>query len=152
AAAAATDCVDTTLTAGALRAAIDSAAAAILGEVNSGLDLGNAGNAKCGARLLRLAGTKCQALLDAEAKFINDPSADPTRTGRAAAELRARAKFATGFFRTLHKGCPTDATVSQVEAAVDAVVDSTVRDTTISPNVDDTQFATYPATGPIEYL
>src|SRR5205085_9609204 len=67
-------------------------------------------------------------------------------------ELRARAKFATGFFKTLHKGCPTHATVAEVEAAIDDVVASTIRDTTISPNVDDTQFTTYSPTGPIEYL
>src|SRR5438105_1476678 len=146
------DCADTTLGAPALRAAIDSAAAAIVGDVNSGLDLGNKDDAQCGARLLRLAGAKCHALLGAESKFINDPSADPSRGGRDAAELRARAQFATGFFRTLHKGCPTNATVSAVEAAVDDVVASTVRDTTISPNVDDTQFTTYSPTGPIQYL
>jgi hypothetical protein len=146
------DCADTTLGASALRAAIDSAAAAIVGDVNSGLDLGNKADASCGARLLRLAGAKCHALLKAEGKFINDPSADPTRGGRDAADLRARAKFATGFFETVHKGCPTTATVAQVEGAIDDVVASTVRDTTISPNVDDTQFTTYSPTGPIEYL
>ena len=151
-AAAGSDCADTTLGASALRAAIDSAAAAIVGDVNSGLNLASKDDAKCGARLLRLAGAKCNALLKAESKFINDPTADPTRGGRDAAELRARAKFATGFFRTLHKGCPTNATVTQVEGAIDGVVDSTVRDTTISPNVDNTQFTTYSPTGPIEYL
>src|SRR5436190_15147171 len=114
-----TDCADTTLGASTLRAAIDSAAAAIVGDVNSGLDLANKDDAKCGARLLRLAGAKCTALLKAESKFINDPTADPTRGGRDAAELRARAKFATGFFHTLHKGCPTNATVAQVEGAID---------------------------------
>src|SRR5262249_35905180 len=46
------DCADTTATAGALRAEVDSAIAAIVGDVNAGLSLGNPGNAACGAQLL----------------------------------------------------------------------------------------------------
>src|SRR5262249_7447047 len=77
---------------------------------------------------------------------------DPDGTTRATARYRAQVKFATKFEKILAGGCPSHATAAQVEASLDGLVGDVVRDTTISPNVGDTQFTQYAANGPIDYL
>ncbi len=146
------DCADTTLSVSALRTAIETTAAAIATQVNAGLNLGNAADAVCGAQLLEAAAAKCSARFGAQSRHIDDLSKDPTGAALQAAENKATDKFDARFQRTLAAGCPSTATAAHVEAAVDGVVADIVRDTTISPNVDDTQFTQYSANGPIEYL
>jgi len=146
------DCADTTIDDAGLRAGIDSAVSAIVGEVNAGLNLGIPGEAACGGALLKTAASKCRSVLAAESRHIFNLSLDPQGTTLATATYRAQVKFATKFEKTLAHGCPSQATAAQVEATIDGLVADVVRDTTISPNVDDTQFTQYPLSGPIEYL
>src|SRR5262249_29975164 len=146
------DCADTTIDPAGLRAGIDSAVSAIVGEVNAGLNLGIPGEAACGGALLKTAASKCRSVLAAESRHIFNLSLDPQGPPLAPATDRAQVKFATKFEKALAHGCPSQATAAQVEATIDGLVADVVRHTTISPNVDDTQFTQYPLSGPIEYL
>jgi hypothetical protein len=143
------DCAETTLSASTAVANVDSAIAAFIGQVNTGLDLGDKAQAKCGASIIKAAGSKCGAFLKAEAKYIRDLSKDPQGTKRDASKTKASGKFSAAFTKA---ACPTSATENDLESAVDAIAGDVVRDTTISPNVDDTQFTTITPTGPIQYL
>src|SRR5262245_58258254 len=83
------DCADTTLAATAAVQEVDSAVAALVGEVNGGLDLGDKTQAKCAASILKAAGGKCAAFLGAEGKFVGNLAKDPQGTKRAASESKA---------------------------------------------------------------
>jgi hypothetical protein len=65
---------------------------------------------------------------------------------------KAEAKFAAAFQKAVADGCPTMTTEEELEGLVDGLRDRFVANTTISPNVDDTQFTMISPTGPIEYL
>src|SRR5690349_8136352 len=143
------NCADTTLAAAAAVQEIDSAVGALVGQVDGGLDLGDKAQAKCAASILKAAGGKCAAFLGAEGKYVGNLAKDPQGTKRATAEGKASDKFSAAYTKAM---CPTTATEVDVENAVDAMVAGIVRDTTISPNVDGTQFTTIPANGPITYL
>ncbi|HJQ85200.1 MAG TPA: pectin acetylesterase-family hydrolase, partial [Candidatus Binatia bacterium] len=147
-----TNCADTTLSSSAASAQIDSATAAIVGEVNDGLDLGQKDDAGCGAKLLGAAASKCAAFLKAESKYIKSLAKDPQGAIRDAAQAKASAKFGVKFANEVTDGCPTTATATEIENMVDAISDDIVRDTTISPNVDDSQYTTISPTGSTEYL
>jgi hypothetical protein len=146
------DCVDTTLTSPAVQTLIDSAVGAIVDQINTGLDVDNRSNARCGGKLLRATGKKCLRLLRAEARHIKDLAKDTDGAKLTAARSSALGKFTAVFQRVVTGGCPTTATATQVENAVDALVADVVRETTVSPNVDDTQFIAISPTGPIKYL
>jgi Pectinacetylesterase len=141
------NCADTTLSSGAAQAAIDAGIASVVGLVNGGLDLvGASRDRQCGRALLNAAARKCGAILTAEGKHIANLAKDADGARRAGAQADAAARFNSAFTRRLEgAGCATTATEGDVEAAVDGINANIVRDTIISPNVDDTQFTTYPA-------
>jgi Pectinacetylesterase len=147
------DCADATISATGLIALLDSAVGAIVDDVNGGLALGTKNDAKCGAKLLKAAGKKCAGILVADSKYIKDLSKDSTGSKRDATQAKASTKFLDAFQKVIAKGCPTTATPAGVEAAIDALAaDIVVRNTTISPNVDDAQFTTITPAGPVDYL
>ena len=143
------DCVDTTLTADAAVGQIDSAIAAIVGEVNDGLALPADG--ACGKKLLTAAAVKCGKLLIADSVFVKKLDKDPKAEKRNEKRAKASDKFETDFQKTLDKGCPSTATSAGIENRVDLLAAGIVTDTTVSPNVDDTQYTTIAPTGPIHY-
>ena len=145
------DCADATLSSAAAIAEIDSAIGAIVGEVNDGLDLNDKDNASCGAKLLKAAGKKCKGVLNAAGGFIAGPGKDGAAATRDEETAKAESKFSDAFAKGA-ADCPTTATEGEIEGLVDGLRDAIVRDTTISPNVDDTQFTQITPTGPIEYL
>jgi hypothetical protein len=145
------DCVDTTATAADMRASIDAAASALVADVNGGLDLGQHQEARCGAKLLRAAATKCNKLLAAESVFVRTLANSGSADKRDDKETKASTKFSKAWARVIANGCPTTAVVGDVEGEVDDISQSVVTNTTVSPNVDDTQFTTITPTGPIEY-
>jgi hypothetical protein len=145
------DCAETTLSATDVKALVDATVAGLVADVNAGLNLGNKDDAKCGAQLLSAAGKKCAALLGAEGKYIKDLAKDPQGTTRAANQTKARDKFLASAGKVIDKGCLTTATAEGLEADVDTLVADVVRETILSPNVDDTQFTTISPTGTIEY-
>lgn len=136
------NCADTTLSSAALRSLVDAAAGQIVTEINTGLDLGTKSDATCGAALLKAAAKKCLAMLKAEAKHIKKLDKDPAGTLRDAALTKASDKFGIAWDKQTAKGCPTAATEAGIEALVDTLKSDVVTDTTVSPNVDDTQFTT----------
>jgi hypothetical protein len=141
------DCADTTATAPALRSLVDSAAGALVDDINGGLDLGTAADGKCGAALLKAAAKKCLKLLKAESKLVKTPEKDPDRLTLADARTKAADKFSKAWAK---QTCGTTATEAGAEAAVDQLVADVVLATTVSPNVDATQFTTY-TPGPTDY-
>jgi hypothetical protein len=146
------DCADTTLSAAELTAQVDAAASALAADINDGLDLGNKDDAKCGSKLLSSASKKCSGLLGAESKFIKDLAKDPQGAKRAASQTKTNDKFTSSADKTIAKGCGTTATTAGIAADVDAAVADVVRNTIVSPNVDDTQYTTISPVGPIDYL
>ncbi len=146
------DCADTTSTSLAARNAIDAGIVGIVNALNGGLDLGNAADKHCGAAVLKAAAFKCTQLLQAESTLVGNLAGDPQRTAHDAKLAVASATFNLAWTRATAGGCPTTATETGVEAGVDGIRTGVVFNTTVSPNVDDTQFTTYPATGTTHYL
>src|SRR5262249_46529252 len=105
--------------------------------------------AKCAASIAGAAAKKCQAFLKADSKFIGKPSATGA-TKRDADKTKASGKFSDAFTKA---ACPTTATESDLENRVDAIEQRVVTSTTVSPNVDDTQFTTItvPAFTQVDY-
>ncbi len=145
------DCADTTLTSGAARGMVDSAAGAILSDVQDGLNPNDRGDARCGNKLLKAAGKACGRLLTAESAFVRALARDPQREKIDARQADARAELQRVAARLLGKGCPTNASGESIGHAVDTVVADLVTDTIVSPNVDDAQFTTITPNGPISY-
>jgi Pectinacetylesterase len=150
--AAGVDCAVTTLAGAAAEMQITLAIAPIVGAVNSGLDLAREAEKQCGARILTAAGRQCQALLNADSALIKFLAQDPTRQQYGAAQADARSAFAKTFTQATRRACPTTASSAGVSAAVDALAAAIVRDTTVSPNVDDAQYTTISPTGTTNYL
>jgi hypothetical protein len=147
-----TDCAETTLSPAAARNTMSAAVAAIVAEVNGGLDLGNPAEASCGRRLLKAAAIKCARVLKAEGRFVANLGEDPQATRRDALRALASGTFGRTWAKVVAGGCPTSAAERDVEARIDALVADVVRDTTVSPDVDDAQFTTISPTGSTAYL
>jgi hypothetical protein len=145
------DCAETTLSAADLGVLVGTTAAQIAAAVNTGLDLGDKDEGKCGGSLIKLAAKKCQALLLAEGKFVAGLAKDPTGEKRAEKLSKATTKFSEGWAKLLSKGCTPTATEGDTESSVDALRDDVVMNTTVSPNVDDTQYTAVAPVGPIDY-
>jgi hypothetical protein len=146
-----TDCAAAFLTASAAETAIDSAGGALVGEVNTGLDVTARAQAKCGARILRAAAAKCQALLQAEGLYQHSRR-KPTATDKRAKQIaNAGQTFTKAFGKATGGTCPTAATATSVEADVDAISARIVRDTLASPEAGDGDYVGIQA-GPTDYL
>ena len=147
--AAGVDCTDTTVTSVAMELTIDAAITDIVNSINAGLNLADPLQGACGAKLLKAAATKCDKFLKAESKFVGKLAKDPHAEKRDLARDTASTKFATAWGKVT--GCPTTANVLDIEDKIDDLVDAVVTDTTISPNVDNTQFTTISPTGTVQY-
>jgi hypothetical protein len=150
--AAGVDCAETTISLLDARAGIDSAVVDVVAEVNSGLDLGNPLQARCGKRLLQAAALKCDLDLRAEGRFVAVPESDPFATRRDTARAFSAGRFGRSWTRVIGGGCPTNATAGDIEGRVNAIVGDVVQNTVVSPNVDDAQFTTISPTGSTAYL
>ncbi len=149
--AAGVDCADTTISASALGLLVGSAAAEIADAINTGLDLGDKEQGKCGSRFLKTVGKKCKAFLKAEAKFVAKLDKDPEGAQRDAYQDAASLRFTTAWNEATVLGCTAGTSAAVVETMVDELSDEVVMNTTVSPNVDDTQFITISPTGTITY-
>ncbi len=137
-----TDCADTTISLAGAQALIDAAVAAIVADVNGGLTLTPAGSddGKCGAKLLGETTKKCDGLIKNFSKYIKAPGKDPSKVKLDAANLKVTDKF-EGKFDSALAACPNStATTAGVELLIDGLRDDMVANTTISPNVSDTEF------------
>ena len=147
-----TDCAETTLSSGAAQSLIDGAAGGVATAINAGLDLRRAGNARCGSALLNAAALECGRILAAEGAHVRDLQGDADGTARDAARAAASAAFGRAWTAQISAGCPTTAAQADLGSQIDGVTADLVFDTVVSPNVDDTQFTAYPATGTTRYL
>jgi hypothetical protein len=146
------DCAQTTLSSPDLQSLVDGVVKDVKDEINDGLDLNNKDEAKCGSKLLNAAAKKCADLLKAEAKFIKGLDKDTTGAGRDAAKATASLKFTNSWFKVILQGCPTTTNRALIENKIDDLNDQVVMDTTVSPNVGDTDFTTITPTSPTPYL
>jgi hypothetical protein len=146
------DCAETTLSSSALQSVVDTTVTDVVNGINTGLDLGNPANARCGRKLLTAVAAKCAGLLRAEAKYIMRLSRSTAGAARDAARTRVERTFADQWFEATAHSCPTTATKSAIESKVDNLDDQVVMDTTVSPNVDDTEFTTITPPNPTTYL
>ncbi|MCC6766483.1 MAG: hypothetical protein IT293_17620 [Deltaproteobacteria bacterium] len=131
------DCIDTTLADGAMQALVANAVSDIVTDVTTGLTLGNPGDAKCGATLLKAAAGYCASLLKNEAGFVGKQSAGTAK--RDAGNDKADDKFDSTVTAAL-AGCPTAATLASLDEDVDGLTEDVVGNSIVSPVVDDTQF------------
>jgi hypothetical protein len=145
------DCAETTLGAADTTNMIDGAVVNLVNQLNDTLDPSQRSQASCGKNLLRAAATACGKLLNAEGKYIKVLANDPQATARDAAQAQARTAFASAFSDAIKNGCPVADSQSAVASALDALSQSVVLSTIVSPNVDATQFTTYTPVGPIAY-
>lgn len=141
------NCAETTLSATDAQGLIDTAITAIVADVNAGLTLSTKNDAACGKAILTAAATNCQKLLQADGGFIKKLANAAARDQKQA---KARNDFATAF-HIAAISCPTTATGPGVQSRVDGIDADIVANTTISPNVDDTQFTTISPTGTTTY-
>ncbi len=143
------ECTETTLSSTDMGSLIDGAVATIVSDINSGLDLGNKDDAKCGQKALNAAAKKCSALLKAESKYIKKIAKTPETTDRDADQQSASQKFSADWGKAT-AGCPTTATEGAVETLIDDLSDDVVTNTTVSPSVG-TQWTGYLAPASVEY-
>jgi hypothetical protein len=133
------DCAETTLSSSEMEADIKAMAADIVASINTGLSLAdNSDHRKCGSKLLKAAAVGCMKMLKAESKYIKRAAKDPLGAGRDADRQKASDKF--GILWGKAGACPTAATQTTVEAAVDALCTYVVDSTANSPNVPDNGF------------
>lgn len=147
------DCVDTTLSGTELRSMADGAVTTLVTQINGPLNLGDGQQSKCGSKLLAAAAKKCAAMLKAESKYMKALAKDPSGTARGTAKAAATKAFSDAWDKATAGTCPTTPTEeTDVETTIDNLSDQVVTQTTVSPNVDDSQFSTITATGAVLYL
>ena len=146
------DCAQTTLSLPDLQSLVDAAVTDVKDEINIGLNLGDKDNAKCGMKLLNAASKKCGSLLKAEATYIKKLGKNMAAVNRGNQKTKAGDLFTESWNKATAVACPTTATQNDIEGKIDDLNDQVVTDTTVSPNVDDTQFTTITPTRPTPYL
>ena len=152
------DCADMTLDLATAEGRIDTLVADLVTVINTGLNLGDSDDAKCGAALLKEHAKRCQGLFKEEAKLIQDPNKDPGRVKYTLKTDKIKGKFTEKATDILNDGCPSAATEPASGNGMDDTIDLYVTDTTVSPNVPDDAFrvVTLPAYltpgNQIEYL
>ncbi|PYR20153.1 MAG: hypothetical protein DMF98_23955 [Acidobacteria bacterium] len=128
------ECDETSLTGTEMGAAIDSAVGSIVTMINTGLDLTNASEAKCGAKLIRAAANECGGFLKAESSYFKKFNSDPQGTARDAAHTAVRNKF-IATYNGIAGSCPTAATSGDVDGAMSVMDSEEVSNTTTSPDL-----------------
>ena len=143
------NCVEDALTSADARTIVDEGAVALVESINDGLELGQAGDAKCGAELLNAAAEGCGDLLVAESKHIADLEGDRDGTRLAADKTDARATFSRRWKR---ETCSTNATEEATRANIESLTDRVVLNTIVSPALDGSAFTMISPTGTTSYL
>jgi len=142
------DCVDQTATAAELRDEIDAAVAAVVAAVGDGLDYGIQDHANCAKDILRAAGDRSKAYLEAQAQHTELTSSGGDWAGRDATQSAAADAFAQEFAAA---ACPTNATEPELAALLDGLAADTAFLTAVAPGLDDSEFQPVSPVGPIEY-
>lgn len=144
-------CTETTLSVEELGLAVGTATAQVVELINAPLDLEDPADARCGSTLLRVAAKQCQMLLGAEGTHVNDLAGDADGTRLAATVARAGTAFERAWNQVTTRQCTESAAGEAVASVLDTLAADLVRDTTISPNVDESRFTTISPVGPITY-
>jgi hypothetical protein len=136
------DCADTTLPVANAQNIVDLYVGNVITAINTGLNLSNPDDGKCGSKLLKEAAKRCQAFLKEESKLIKDPNKDPDRVKYDQGIDKASTKFTEKFDDILADACPSTATSAGVAAEIDDLNLAMVESTTISPNIPSNSFRT----------
>jgi hypothetical protein len=142
------DCVEQTLSAAGLEASMASSVLAVVTAINTGLDLGNTDDGRCGEKLLRAAAQRTKKFLEAESAHTNTAHSGGNAAQRATDQNEAAEVFARKFDQA---GCPTTATEGEISAQLAAISNDVVFHTAVSPVLDDTEFQPVSPVGTIEY-
>ncbi|TFH23246.1 MAG: hypothetical protein E4H03_06625 [Myxococcales bacterium] len=132
------DCIDQTVSAGAMAATIDAATTDIVAEINTGLDLANKDDATCGSKLVKAAATQCGGLLKVESKHTKAAPKGGSGAKRAEGKTKASDKFSAAWLKAAT--CATGATEGDIESRLDTISNGAVYDTAVSPLVDAAEF------------
>jgi hypothetical protein len=133
-------CSDLALTSSQASDDIETAVGSIKDAINDGLDLGQSGQAECGAALLEAAGEACEQVLSAEGAHIADLAGDPDGSALEAAKTAASDAFLSAWADATSGACPTNATDVAIRDDVLGLTDQIVLDTTVAPLLDDQAF------------
>ncbi|HSN83930.1 MAG TPA: pectin acetylesterase-family hydrolase [Polyangiales bacterium] len=144
-------CSDLALTSAQASTGIETWVSSIKDAINDGLDLGQAGQAQCGAALLEAAGDACEEVLAAESAHIADLAADPDASTLDAAKMAASSAFLSDWADATSGTCPTNATDQGIASEIESLTDQVVLDTTVAPGLDDQAFTAL-MPGPTDYL
>lgn len=142
------DCVEQTVTAADLEADIESAVLDVAIAIEAGLDLGQADDAECAGELLTAAGERSKMFLQAESKHTKTAPSGGDADKRDEEQALAADTFGTMW---ADANCPTTASESDVADQLDALSQSVVFQTVVSPVLDDSEFQPVSPVGPIEY-
>lgn len=142
------DCVEQTLAAADLEERIRALVGEVATAINTGLDLEDRRDAKCGERLLKAAGKRSRTSLIAESLHTW-----PVPHGGAARWRKWLREYAERSFGRNWKRarCPTDADEDVVAARLDALSRDVVFHTTVAPGLDATEFQPISPVGSIDY-
>jgi hypothetical protein len=152
AAAKGTNCAETTLSVNEAQGLVDSAAGAIVADVNGDSPPADKKAAKCTSTALQAAAVACDQLLAADAVHIKALAKDPDGAKRAKLQAKAHAAFQDSIAPLLKKGCVPQLVQTTVPAVLDGLAANLLLQTIVSPNVDDAQFTTISPIGATPYL
>jgi hypothetical protein len=142
------DCVEQTVSAAELEAHVATEVQDVSAAIQSGLDLGDAGDAMCAATLLSAAGERSKKFLMAESNHTRKAPTGGDADKRDDKQQEAAAEFSAQWSAA---SCPTDAQENEVSGQLDALSEDVVVHTVVSPVLDDTEFQPISPVGPIEY-
>ncbi len=139
------DCAETTYTA-------SEAAAAITGDLSASGIVTNANSAdkndmKCRGKVLKSLSSLCSGLLKSESKHIKKLRKDTDRSRLTAGRTKATSKFNGKVAKAVARStsCAADVDSAALAAATEALAADVVWNTTVSPNVSDTDWTTISA-------
>lgn len=163
------DCVEQTASAAEIEAVVAADVVDVVAAINSGLDLSDRKDARCGARLLRASGKQSKRLLRAESRRTRLAGTgkvySPKKStkwkkavkgkGKASKYKRGTSKLGgrpNSFAKDWRRArCGTDTGEQDVANRLAALSDHVTFLTLVSPALDDSEFQPVSPVGPIEY-
>jgi hypothetical protein len=129
------DCNETTAPDAEVTALVGEAAGALVADVNEGLDLGQRGDAACGADLLRASARACEGLLRAWGQHVRKKADDRLRLRLGAEQARVQADLAEEA-AAARSTCASQATPGSLAEALEVLAADVVEAATVSPAVE----------------
>jgi hypothetical protein len=142
------DCSDLALTAEGAAGLVDRGVDDIVAQLTQAA--GDGADDPCTAALLEAAGSACLGLLDAESVHVRSLATDRDRSALADARGETLDALAARYSELQSSGCATDTSVADLESLVISTAAAVVRDTLVSPGLDDRAYTALEP-GPTNY-